>query len=77
MGHLQVLLVTGLINTNIKVAYETNNTIKHHVKIKDRTTDIYSLSRVYQMKCKDCPLRYVGQTGHTFRTRYNEHNREI
>jgi hypothetical protein len=35
------------------------------------------LSGVYQMKCKDCPLRYVGQMGHTFRTRCNEHIREI
>jgi hypothetical protein len=29
------------------------------------------------MICRDCPLKYVGQTGRTFRTRYNEHIREI
>jgi hypothetical protein len=29
------------------------------------------------MICRDCPLKYVGHTGHTFRTRYNEHIREI
>jgi hypothetical protein len=40
-------------------------------------TGIYSLSGVYQMACKDCPLKYIGQTGWTFRTRYNEHIREI
>jgi hypothetical protein len=25
------------------------------------------------MKCLDCPLKYVGQTGRTFNTRYKEH----
>ena len=29
------------------------------------------------MTCKDCDLKYVGQTGHNFRTRYKEHIREI
>jgi hypothetical protein len=25
------------------------------------------------MKCINCPLKYVGQTGRTFNTRYKEH----
>jgi hypothetical protein len=25
------------------------------------------------MKCRDCPLIYIGQTGRTFNTRYKEH----
>jgi hypothetical protein len=25
------------------------------------------------MKCLDCPLKYIGQTGRTFQTRYKEH----
>jgi hypothetical protein len=25
------------------------------------------------MKCLDCPLKYIGQTGRTFHTRYKEH----
>jgi hypothetical protein len=29
------------------------------------------------MACKDCALKYIGQTRHTFRTRYKEHIREI
>lgn len=63
-------------NTNLKVSFKTINTIKHHIKIKDRT-DVYNLSGVYQMECKDCPLNYIGQMGHIFRTRYNEHIKEI
>jgi hypothetical protein len=30
-------------------------------------------SGVYQMRCMDCPLKYIGQTGRTFKTRYKEH----
>jgi hypothetical protein len=29
------------------------------------------------MKCMDCPLKYVGQTGRTFNTRYKEHIHNI
>jgi hypothetical protein len=29
------------------------------------------------MKCLDCPLKYIGQTGRTFHTRYKEHIQEI
>jgi hypothetical protein len=61
----------------MKVAFKTSNTIKHHVKARHKTTDIYSLSGVYQMICKDYPLRYIAQTGRTFKTRYKEHITEI
>jgi hypothetical protein len=29
------------------------------------------------MKCLDCPLKYIGQTGRTFNTRYKEHIHDI
>jgi predicted helicase len=29
------------------------------------------------MKFMDCPLKYVGQTGRTFNTRYKEHIHDI
>jgi hypothetical protein len=29
------------------------------------------------MKCMDCPLKYVGQTGRKFNTRYKEHIHDI
>jgi hypothetical protein len=62
---------------NKPVIFKISNTINHHVKARDRITDIYSLSGVYQMIRKDCPLRYIGQTGHTIKTRYKEHIREM
>jgi hypothetical protein len=39
--------------------------------------DKYSGSRMYQLKCLDFPLKYVGQTGRTFKTRYKEHIHDI
>jgi hypothetical protein len=29
------------------------------------------------MKCLECPLKYVGQTGRTFNARYKEHVHDI
>jgi hypothetical protein len=28
---------------------------------------------VYQLQCADCPLKYIGQTGPTFKVRFKEH----
>jgi hypothetical protein len=64
-------------NTELKITFRTKNTIKHNLKIKDKTTDKYKLNVAFLMTCKDCPLKYFGQTSHTFGTRYNEHTREI
>jgi hypothetical protein len=39
--------------------------------------DQYSRSGIYEMKCLDWPLKYVGQTERTFKTRYKEHIHDI
>jgi hypothetical protein len=31
------------------------------------------MSGIYQMNCKDCELKYIGQTGRNFLTRYKGH----
>jgi hypothetical protein len=36
-------------------------------------TVAYNQSGIYQLKCNTCPLKYIGQTGRTFKSRYNEH----
>jgi hypothetical protein len=61
----------------MKIAFRTNNIIKQHLRIKQRTTDKYNLCGVYQLNCGDCELKYIGQTGRTFHTKYKEHIREI
>jgi hypothetical protein len=37
----------------------------------------YNKTGIYQMKCIDCPLKYIGQTGRIFHTRYKEHIQAI
>jgi hypothetical protein len=32
---------------------------------------------IYQMERSSCQLKYVGQTGRNFKTRYKEHTQEI
>jgi hypothetical protein len=32
---------------------------------------------LYQIKCLECPLKYITQTGKIFHTRYKEHTQEI
>jgi hypothetical protein len=60
-------IITNLLkNTNIHIAYRTNNTIQHHLQPKNNTTDIYNMSGIYQMKCKDYQLKYIGQTSRNF-----------
>jgi hypothetical protein len=49
-----------------------NNILKHHTQI-----DKYNNSGIYQMKCLDCPLKYIGQNGRTFNQRYKEHIQTI
>jgi hypothetical protein len=64
-------------NTNIKIAYKTINTIKNHLKPKKLVIDIYNQSGIYQLKCNDCSLKYIGQMGRTFKVRYSEHIHSI
>jgi hypothetical protein len=63
-------------DTRIKVAFRTRNTIQDILKPHPQI-DKYSRSGTYRMKCIECPLQYVGQTGGTFNTRYEEHIHDI
>jgi hypothetical protein len=38
-----------------------------------QTTGTYNQNGVYQLKCNGTLLKYVGQTGRTFKARYKEH----
>jgi hypothetical protein len=71
-------IITKLFrNANIKIAFKATNTLKHHLIQKIPTTDIYNRSGVYLLKCNKWPLKYIGQTGRTFRTRFKEHIHDI
>jgi hypothetical protein len=63
-------------DTTLKIAFRTKNTI-HNILKPQPQIDKYNKSGIYQMKCKDCPMKYIGQTGRTFNTRYKEHIYDI
>jgi hypothetical protein len=63
-------------DTQLNTAFRTQNTIENILRYKTKT-EKYDNSGVYQMKCLDCPLRYIGQTGRTFKIRYKEHIQAI
>jgi hypothetical protein len=78
MGYVHVLWKRNKRNckTFQRIAFRTKNTIQNLVKPRLQQ-DEYENSGVYQMKCMDCPLKYIGQTGQTFKTRYEEHIQAI
>jgi hypothetical protein len=63
-------------NTTIKIAYRTKNNIQHTLRPKLHR-DKYDNSGIYRIKCLDCPMVYIGQTGRKFNTRYKEHTHDI
>jgi hypothetical protein len=64
-------------DTDIKIAFRTKNTLKKHLQPKQIGRNKYDNSGVYKLKCMDCSLQYIGQTGRSFKTRYKEHIRAI
>jgi hypothetical protein len=59
-------------DTRIKIAHRARNTIQNILKSRAQT-DKYNTSGIYQTKCLDCSLKYIGQTGRTLNIRYKEH----
>jgi hypothetical protein len=55
--------------SNIRVAFSVNNTIKKKCN-SSSLVDKYSKSGVYSLKCLSCDQIYVGQTGRSFKIRY-------
>jgi hypothetical protein len=60
----------------VRVAFIVNNTIKKKCD-SNLQVDKYSQSGVYSLKCLSCDQIYVGQTGRSFKTRYEEHIGDI
>ena len=75
----ETLFITKIFKkANIKIAFSTNNTNEKLLSKKpEQTTNIYDKSGIYQLECPTCNMRYIGQTGRPFRTRYQEHLRDF
>jgi hypothetical protein len=56
----------------MKTAFRTWDTIQNIITPYSQT-DKYEKSGIYQVICLECPLKYTGQTGITFHTKYKEH----
>jgi hypothetical protein len=70
-------IITKLFqDTKLKVAFCTQNTIQNIVRPQPQINK-YNRSGIYQMKCLDCPVEYVGQTERTLNPRYMEHIYDI
>jgi hypothetical protein len=54
------------------MANKTNNTLQKHMQMINTDPDKYN-SGIYEIKCISCHLKYIGQTGGNFKTRYKEH----
>lgn len=62
-------------NTNIKLAFRTNNTLKLKLESEKTKTSTYSNAGVYKISCEECDKFYIGQTGRNFAIRFKEHTR--
>jgi hypothetical protein len=60
-------------NTNLHIAYKTTNTLQKHLQLKNIDSDKHNHSGIYEIKCNSCHLKYIGQAGRNFKTRYKEH----
>jgi hypothetical protein len=74
----QTRTITKLFkNTNLWVEYKTNNTIQNYLQPKNKDPDKFKHCGIYEIKFNSCQLKYIGQTGRNFRTRYREHIQAI
>ena len=64
-------------DTNISVAFTTNNPIRKHLTMEHKTQYMYDKSGVYQFTCTDCKMAYTVQTGGPFNIRLQEHMRDF
>jgi hypothetical protein len=67
------MYITNILkDSNIQIAYRTNNTLQSHFTHNIQNPEKFSLSRVYKLTCPDYKKAYIGQTGRDLITRYNE-----
>jgi hypothetical protein len=62
--------------TDIKIAFSTRNTLGRHLTRKHNPPKgKFEQSGIYQLTCPTCDMKYTGQTGRSFKTRFREHQR--
>lgn len=67
-------ILKPLKQRNLTIAYNTNNNIKKLIQNQKNNKDnLLDQNGVYKITCKDCNQVYIGQTGRSFKIRFNEH----
>jgi hypothetical protein len=65
-------------NSTENVPYTTRNTIASLLSQKSNPKkNKFDCSGVYQLTCPDCKMKYVGEEGGSFHTRFSEHFRDF
>ena len=63
---------------NIKVCTKPIKTIKNILPtMKDFIDFNQQTGAIYQISCKNCSGIYIGETGHSFKTRWFEHKQDL
>ncbi|XP_076047218.1 uncharacterized protein LOC143028733 [Oratosquilla oratoria] len=62
----------------VEVTHKPRNTLHGALtKVKDTESQADRIGVVYDVKCKDCEIHYVGETGKKLATRLQEHQRAV
>jgi hypothetical protein len=65
-------------DTSVNITYTAKQTIRKLLSQKPKPTiDKFSNSGVYQLTCPNCRMKYIGQTGRSFKTCFSEHLRDF
>ena len=63
---------------NIRVAHKPNNTIRHILmRPKDSVDQTEMTNIIYEIPCRSCDWKYVGQSSRQMRTRLKEHIADV
>lgn len=74
MGNMSDKINRLFKNTNVTLAFTTNNLLQYKLKhTADNKDGKFLNSGVYKVTCNDCDRQYIGQTGRNFVIRYREH----
>jgi hypothetical protein len=77
MGKEARLIANLFKNTDIKVAFTTNNNVERHLSTQcNQIQNKYDKCGIYQLNCPSCSRKYMGQTRRLFRIRFQEHFRD-
>jgi hypothetical protein len=66
---------TQFVKNKFKCAFYTNNNLRKLIFNNKDPSNKMDSGGVYELGCKDCNIKYIGQTGRSISTRIQEHAR--